>query len=366
VVICTKHKPCVRCMPFQRQRQSALAELRVLPGGLDAPRGIRTPVRASLFHFANCVSVGVGVVVQIAHWGGRGQKLPRPTGVDRTPPPNARVRKYPNIFLPGYSDPGDPLRSAGLHLSKGSHLADESAVSPGPPLSFQLIVADFEKIKTGSGGAKRDRTADLLNAIQALSQLSYGPTRTPPGQRGAWRIDLTCRRDQEPECRNVMTSGAWHPSDDAEAASNVTAYVEWLRASGRDEAARPDELDAWAARHPASHASALADFLGLRPRIPPAANLWRRRGPADALVLRGELSQAWSWDDLRSGTPPLPDPIGTTLRALTWTDLLAIADRHLRHLETRPDQQLFWTGPITDPTPYGALLFGASLVLAGA
>ena len=25
------------------------------------------------------------------------------------------------------------------------------------------------------GGAERDRTADLLNAIQALSQLSYGP-----------------------------------------------------------------------------------------------------------------------------------------------------------------------------------------------
>ena len=26
------------------------------------------------------------------------------------------------------------------------------------------------------GGAERDRTDDLLNAIQALSQLSYGPT----------------------------------------------------------------------------------------------------------------------------------------------------------------------------------------------
>jgi hypothetical protein len=25
------------------------------------------------------------------------------------------------------------------------------------------------------GGARRNRTADLLNAIQALSQLSYGP-----------------------------------------------------------------------------------------------------------------------------------------------------------------------------------------------
>jgi hypothetical protein len=27
------------------------------------------------------------------------------------------------------------------------------------------------------GGARRSRTADLLNAIQALSQLSYGPFR---------------------------------------------------------------------------------------------------------------------------------------------------------------------------------------------
>ena len=29
-----------------------------------------------------------------------------------------------------------------------------------------------------SGGAVRGRTDDLLNAIQALSQLSYGPTRS--------------------------------------------------------------------------------------------------------------------------------------------------------------------------------------------
>jgi hypothetical protein len=27
------------------------------------------------------------------------------------------------------------------------------------------------------GGAKRDRTADLLHAMQALSQLSYGPIK---------------------------------------------------------------------------------------------------------------------------------------------------------------------------------------------
>ncbi len=30
------------------------------------------------------------------------------------------------------------------------------------------------------GGATRDRTADLLNAIQALSQLSYSPLATEP------------------------------------------------------------------------------------------------------------------------------------------------------------------------------------------
>ena len=30
------------------------------------------------------------------------------------------------------------------------------------------------------GGGKRDRTADLLHAMQALSQLSYTPTRRQP------------------------------------------------------------------------------------------------------------------------------------------------------------------------------------------
>ena len=33
------------------------------------------------------------------------------------------------------------------------------------------------QIKKLNGGAERDRTVDLLNAIQALSQLSYSPTR---------------------------------------------------------------------------------------------------------------------------------------------------------------------------------------------
>jgi hypothetical protein len=39
------------------------------------------------------------------------------------------------------------------------------------------------------GGARRDRTDDLLLAKQALSQLSYGPARLPPFNEG----DAPCR-----------------------------------------------------------------------------------------------------------------------------------------------------------------------------
>ena len=35
--------------------------------------------------------------------------------------------------------------------------------------------ADLKQL--GGGGGKRDRTADLLHAMQALSQLSYTPDR---------------------------------------------------------------------------------------------------------------------------------------------------------------------------------------------
>jgi hypothetical protein len=42
---------------------------------------------------------------------------------------------------------------------------------------------EWQKLPTSSalwgGGAERDRTADLLIANEALSQLSYGPAKTP-------------------------------------------------------------------------------------------------------------------------------------------------------------------------------------------
>ena len=37
---------------------------------------------------------------------------------------------------------------------------------------------DLHEQRLKNGGARRDRTADLYNAIVALSQLSYGPKRS--------------------------------------------------------------------------------------------------------------------------------------------------------------------------------------------
>ena len=55
-----------------------------------------------------------------------------------------------------------------------------TTMQPSPPPGGPLQISDFREAHfwEGSGGAKRDRTADLLNAIQALSQLSYSPIRT--------------------------------------------------------------------------------------------------------------------------------------------------------------------------------------------
>ena len=51
----------------------------------------------------------------------------------------------------------------------------------------------LQSISFENGGDKRDRTADLLNAIQALSQLSYTPifSKKDGGPKWTRTIDLT-------------------------------------------------------------------------------------------------------------------------------------------------------------------------------
>jgi hypothetical protein len=49
------------------------------------------------------------------------------------------------------------------------------------------------------GGAKGSRTPDLLNAIQALSQLSYGPTRDAVSGQSASELEIkNCNEPAEP------------------------------------------------------------------------------------------------------------------------------------------------------------------------
>jgi hypothetical protein len=45
---------------------------------------------------------------------------------------------------------------------------------------------DRKPIGIAAGGARRDRTDDLLLAKQALSQLSYGPAVRYPSKGGKW------------------------------------------------------------------------------------------------------------------------------------------------------------------------------------
>ena len=50
------------------------------------------------------------------------------------------------------------------------------------------FITTINRIFSILGGGKRDRTADLLHAMQALSQLSYTPTREPRILRIEFRL----------------------------------------------------------------------------------------------------------------------------------------------------------------------------------
>src|SRR4029450_5008327 len=51
------------------------------------------------------------------------------------------------------------------------------------------------------GGARRDRTADLLHAMQALSQLSYGPIRAAVHGAPRWSLLKSVASLQSPPIR---------------------------------------------------------------------------------------------------------------------------------------------------------------------
>ncbi len=60
----------------------------------------------------------------------------------------------------------------------------------------------LDGVGRGDGGARRDRTDDLLHAMQALSQLSYGPKIV--------MLNVEClmfnEKHQRPTCANIYHS----------------------------------------------------------------------------------------------------------------------------------------------------------------
>jgi hypothetical protein len=60
-------------------------------------------------------------------------------------------------------------------------------VSAGQPRCAATVLKRSSKDNELFGGARRNRTDDLFNAIEALSQLSYGPTLSPAWVSGVHR-----------------------------------------------------------------------------------------------------------------------------------------------------------------------------------
>jgi hypothetical protein len=76
------------------------------------------------------------------------------------------------------------LRALGAFAKSIRHVAGDAAprVTAGPQGSVGFMASSIwqrkrRKSPKTTGGAEGNRTPDLLNAIQALSQLSYGPDR---------------------------------------------------------------------------------------------------------------------------------------------------------------------------------------------
>ena len=74
-----------------------------------------------------------------------------------------------------------------------------------------MLISKLSNFRSSSGGAKRDRTVDLLRARQALSQLSYGPIFLQAKPHNNWWVwaDSNCRPHPYQGC--ALTNWATDP-----------------------------------------------------------------------------------------------------------------------------------------------------------
>ncbi len=83
--------------------------------------------------------------------------------------------------------------------------------------------ADLEGDAKGIGGAERDRTAGLLVANEALSQLSYSPT----GDLTILPANAISGNPQRPAAKGTF------PASDRSFGGRLQHRVEWLGLAGR-------------------------------------------------------------------------------------------------------------------------------------
>src|SRR3954465_9734394 len=89
--------------------------------------------------------------------------------------------------------PPSPKRAAASRLRRDSLRSLRAIGSLGGLAEPKLAK------RAKAGGARRDRTADLLHAMQALSQLSYGPLTEP----AVW---VTAGEHREPQFADDLKS----------------------------------------------------------------------------------------------------------------------------------------------------------------
>ncbi len=110
----------------------------------------------------------------------------------------ADIRRRPRLAprsMPGDSAPPVTFITIDARSDPTSSRCQIARLSRPCGMRRRGIVFSTDELKTPAGGARRDRTDDLLLAKQALSQLSYGPAggqRTDDGGQ-IKRTSVVCR-----------------------------------------------------------------------------------------------------------------------------------------------------------------------------
>jgi hypothetical protein len=154
----------------------------------------------------------------------------------------------------------------------------------------------------------------------------------------------------------------WRPADEAEAAGNMAAFIEWRRAVAGHRLDGPAAVRAWAAAEPAAFEAAVLRFAGVEPGIGHTEALARAiEGGAALLMIGADPRRPIGAGDMRVGR--VPPVVAAMLGAGGRAALAGQAADHLLRLDLRPDQRLLWPGPADGPWPLAALLAGATLLL---